>query len=59
MGRVMVAPIFKPECNISGQRCHSEANMARARALATILIEKSSEKGNGEGSYGVIWLHWL
>ena len=35
----MVAFISQPECNITGQRCHFEANMTRGRALSIILVE--------------------
>ena len=33
-----------PKCNVSGQRCHFETNMARAKALKTILLEKISRE---------------
>ena len=33
-----------PKCSVSGQRCHLETNMARAKALRTILLKKISRE---------------
>ena len=33
-----------PKCSVSDQRCHFETNMARAKALKTILLEKISRE---------------
>ena len=33
-----------PKCSVSGQRCHFETNIAQAKALKTILLEKISRE---------------